>query len=80
MEANMVIYLDQYRVAKPAPAEWLKNGTYGDEVMQANWNPAVVELKREATGTAPSPELPDDHADFDVDAFLGRVYALATLI
>ena len=76
----MVIYMDQYRTAKTAPAAWLKNGTYGDEVMHANWNPAVIHMIRETTQAAPSPELPDDLSTVDVDAFLGRVYGLATLI
>ncbi len=76
----MLIYLDQYRTAKTAPTQWLKNGTYGDEVMHANWNPAVVQMTREAVHAVPSPELPDDLSALDVDAFLHRVYALATLI
>ena len=76
----MVIYLDQYRAEKPAPAAWLKNDTYGDEVMQASWNPAVIQMLREPTQAVPSPELPDELADGDVDAFLARVYGLATLI
>ena len=76
----MVIYLDQYRTAKTAPDAWLKNGTYGDEVMQAGWNPAVVQMLREPVHTSPSPDLPHDLATIDVDAFLDRVYGLATLI
>ena len=31
----MIIYMDEYRTVKEAPATWLKNGTYGEEVMQA---------------------------------------------
>ncbi len=76
----MVIYMNQYREAKSAPVEWLKNGTYGEEIMQANWNPAVVQMIRETAPLMPSPDLPDDLSTIDVDAFLGRVYALATLI
>jgi hypothetical protein len=76
----MVIYMDEYRTEKPAPAAWLKNGTYGDEVMQASWNPAVTHMVRETIQTVPSPDLPDDMSTVDVDEFLGRVYGLASLI
>ena len=76
----MVIYLDQYRTAEMAPATWLKNGTYGDEVMDAGWNPAVVHMLRGAAPVVPSHDLPHDLATVDVDAFLDRVYGLASLI
>ena len=76
----MVIYMDEYRTAKSAPAEWLKNGTYGVEVMQAEWNPAVVHMQREPVHASLSPALQNDMSAVDVDAFLGRVYGLATLI
>ena len=76
----MVIYIDQHRTGKAAPASWLKNGTYGDEVMQASWNPAVIDIARDEVQPAPSPELPDDLSVIDVNAFLARVYGLATLI
>jgi hypothetical protein len=76
----MVIYIDRYRTAKTEPAKWLKNGTYGDEVMQAEWNPAVIQVLREPAHASLSPELPHDMSAVDVDAFLNRVYGLATLI
>jgi hypothetical protein len=76
---SMIIYLDEFRTVKEAPATWLKNGTYGEEVMQAGWNPAVVNMLREPL-PAPSPELPHDLATIDVDAFLDRIYGLATTI
>ena len=76
----MVIYMDRYKTAKTAPTEWLKNGTYGDEVMQAEWNPAVVHVLREPALASLSPELPNDMSAVDVDAFLGRVYGLASLV
>lgn len=76
----MVIYMDEYRPAKSEPAEWLKNGTYGVEVMQAEWNPAVIQVLREPAHASLSPALPHDMSAVDVDAFLGRVYGLATLI
>jgi hypothetical protein len=77
---KMVIYMDQYRTATTEPAEWLKKGSYGDEVMQAEWNPAVVHMQREPAHVSLSPALPSDMSAVDVDAFLGRVYGLATLI
>ena len=76
----MVIYIDQYRTAKSAPAQWLKNGTYGDEVMQAEWNPAVIQMLHEPALSALSPALPDQMSEVDAQAFLGRVYGLASLI
>ena len=76
----MVIYIDQYRTAKSEPAQWLKNGTYGDEVMQAEWNPAVIEILHEPALSALSPELPDQMSKVDAEGFLGRVYGLASLI
>ena len=76
----MVIYLDQYRAAKAAPMSVLKNGTYGDEIMNSNWNPAVVYLFNDVAQGTISPELPEDLSTVDVDTFLGQVYALATQI
>ena len=76
----MVIYMDDYRTAKSMPVECLKNGTYGEEIMQASWNPAVMQMVHATAGAPSSPDFPDDLSTLDVDAFLGRVYALATLI
>ena len=76
----MLIYLDEYRPARAATASVLKNGTYGDEIMHANWNPTVVYLFKDAAQRALSPELPFDLATVDVDEFMDRVYALATQI
>ena len=82
----MVIYLEQYRVTKEAPVSLLKNGTYGEEIMNSNWNPAVIYIFNEAAQGAndielhASPDLPEDLSTIDVNAFLGRVYALATQI
>ena len=76
----MVIYMEQYAAAQAAPSACVKNGTYADEIMYANWNPALAHMSRESLPTLPSPELPDDLSNVDVGAFLNRVYALATLI
>jgi hypothetical protein len=76
----MVICMKQYTAAKAAPAAHLKDGAYGDEIMYANWNPAVLHMTRETAHAAPNPRLPDDLSTVDAGAFLDRVYALATLI
>lgn len=76
----MVIYLDQHRAASSIPGNGLKSGTYGDEIMNSNWSPAVVYLNDDVAQCAISPELPDDDAGLDVNAFLDKVYALATQI
>ena len=76
----MVIYMQQYSAARAAPAAWLKNDTYGDEIMYANWNPALRDMSGETLQAAASPELPEDLSTIDVGEFLNRVYALATLI
>ncbi|MEO7726618.1 MAG: hypothetical protein ABIS45_05145 [Burkholderiales bacterium] len=76
----MVIYMDQYRMAKAAPAAWLKNGTYGGEAMQAAFHPVVLQLVSEKTAVTASPDLPDDMSNPDVDEFLQRIYELASLI
>ena len=76
----MVIYMDQFTAASSAPAAALKEAAYGDEIMYAGWNPAVLHMARETLQAAPSPELPDDLSTADGGAFLDRVYALATLI
>ena len=76
----MVIYMEQYAAARAAPATWLKNGTYGDEIMYANWNPALLNMSGEAREAVASPDLPEDMSTFDAAAFLNRVYALASLI
>ena len=76
----MVIYMDQYRAVKTAPAEWLRNGTDGGEMMHPGRDSAVIPMLREPAQAAPSPELPADVADADLEALLSRVYGLATLI
>ncbi|MCE9639341.1 MAG: hypothetical protein K8S22_04185 [Betaproteobacteria bacterium] len=76
----MVIYMNQYRAANAAPAEWLRNGTDGGEMMHPGRDTAVIPMLREPTLAAPSPELPADPADADLEALLSRMYGLATLI
>jgi len=75
----MVIYLQQRKLAQTAQIDFRKDGTYGEEIMQANWNPAVMQV-RETIPAVESPELPDDGSTIDTEAFLNRVYALASLV
>ena len=76
----MVIYLDQHRAANSILVNGLQNATYEDEIMNSNWNPNVVYLSDDIAQCAISPELPDDDSALDVNAFLDKVYALATQI
>jgi hypothetical protein len=76
----MLIYLDDYRKAKaPKPAEYSR---YDEELLCVNWNPAVsvVALTCYQTPQELSPNLPEDFTAVDVQAFMNRVYALATQI
>jgi hypothetical protein len=75
----MLIYLDDHRRAKaPQPASY---GRYDEELLCVNWNPAVSVVARSSYQTAQelSPELPADNRVID-EAFMSRVYALATQI
>ena len=76
----MVIYLDQHRAPSAIPSNGLQNDTYGGEIMDSNWNPAVVYLGGDIAQRSISPELPDDDSTLDVNAFLDKAYALATQI
>lgn len=76
----MLIYLDDYRRAKSAqPVQY---GRYDEELLCVNWNPAVrvVALSCYQTPEELSPQLPEDFTTVDVQAFMNRIYALATQI
>jgi hypothetical protein len=76
----MLVYLDDYRKAKAAkPVEY---GRYDEELLCVNWNPAVsvVALTSYQTAQELSPNLPEDFTAVDVQAFMNRVYALASQI
>jgi len=75
----MVIYLDQYRAAKAAPVNVLRNGTYGDEILNAGWNPVLTSLTLPAPG-APEARFLEDLATADIDTLLADIYALATQV
>jgi len=78
MEAGVVIYMDDYRKAQAMNVAGRHR--YDEELLCANWNPAVrtLALSRYQTTQELSPELPEDFSKIDADAFLDRVYALAT--
>ena len=82
----MLIYLDDYRQTQNGMAQdvlgeaRLKNGTYGDEVMNASWVPAQLYALHIPSQQTLSPELPDDLSTVDADAFLNRIYALASQV
>lgn len=76
----MVIYLDQYRKAKASKTAVQRRS---DEArMCVNWNPAfgTVATFCYQHPQELSPQLPDDFTSIDIDAFVSRVYALATQI
>lgn len=76
----MVIYLDEYRKAKAMKV--VASPRYDEEVLCVNWNPAigVIAMSCYQKPSELSPQLPEDFSNVDVDAFLARVYALATQI
>lgn len=53
---------------------------YDEELLSANWNPAVQLLlqSRDPTEQDSIPQLPNDSSGIDADTFLDRLYALAT--
>lgn len=75
----MVINLDPYRKARALKVA--AQHRHDEERMCVNWNPAFGTLTfcyqrpREL-----SPRLPNDFTSIDIDAFVSRVYALATQI
>jgi uncharacterized membrane protein YqgA involved in biofilm formation len=52
---------------------------YDDEILSANWNPAIalVAMSCNQIEQGLRSRLPEDLTMIDVDAFLDRVYALA---
>jgi hypothetical protein len=77
----MVIDLDQYRKAKKAKAA-AATSRYDEELMCVNWTPvrAMSAIFCYRHPHQISPHLPDDLAAIDVDAFIDRVYGLASQI
>jgi hypothetical protein len=69
-ENDVGIYMDGYRKAQTV--NLASHRRYADELLCANWNPAI--------GMFASPQLPEDLSRIDANAFLNRVYALATRV
>lgn len=70
----MVVYLDQYRKAKAANV--MAARCYDQEKLCVNGGViAMTSNQNDLT-----PELPEDFTHVDVEALLGRVYALASQI
>jgi hypothetical protein len=82
----MLVYLDEFRKTRAGGAQsgmdgaQLRNGTYGDEVLNANWTPAVLYALPTPAPQSLSPELPVDLDAVDIEAFMSRVYALASQV
>jgi hypothetical protein len=82
----MLVYLDDYRktrsggAANGARETRLKNGTYGDDDINANWSPAVLYALFTPPQAALSPDLPDDMSAIDIESFMNRIYALASQV
>jgi hypothetical protein len=76
----VIIYMDDYRKAQTMNVA--AHRRYDEELLCVNWNPAVRVLAMSwfQTNQELSPELPDDFSKIDADAFLRRVYALATQV
>ena len=76
----MVIYMDDYRKAKEADVA--DQSRYDEELLCVNWNPAirVIAMSCYQTTEELSPQLPEDFSNLDAEAFLQRVYALATQV
>jgi len=76
----VVIYMDDYRKAQQVKVDHLSR--YDDELLCVNWNPAIRVIAMSCYQTADelSPQLPEDFSNTDAQAFLDRVYALASQV
>jgi len=83
----MLVYLDDFRKTRAETVKnniaGLKNGTYGDDVMDTGRNSAV--LCDFSTPSQPpqqtlTPEIPDEFAAVDIDVLMNRIYALASQV
>lgn len=75
----MITYLNDYRTAQAMSVS--EHSSYDEEVLYANWNYAIQLIAMKSyrqPQELSSPQLPEDFSNTDIDAFLGRVYALAT--
>ena len=80
MVTYMNQHMNQHNALNDQPADASSFGAYEDEILNANWNPAVSYIFNDVMNCAHSPELPEDLTTVDVDSFLDRIYAIATQI
>ena len=72
----MVIYLSEYRAA---PGTLLKNGAYGEDITVRDGPHFATVCAFGSHGHVEATvELSEDLSDTDVDAFMNRMYALAS--
>jgi hypothetical protein len=78
----MVIDLDKYRKAKKLQAAVTTVRRYDEELRCVNWTPggAMSAIFCYRQPSQMSPHLPDDLAAIDIDAFVDRIYGLASQI
>jgi hypothetical protein len=79
MEVAVVVYLDQYRKAN---AVNVIASPYEQEKLCVNGNSmrGIIAMPCKQHVNDLSPELPEDLTQVDIEALLGRVYALASQI
>lgn len=80
MVTYMSQHVNQHNALNDQPTDQSSFGAYADEILNANWNPAVPYIFNDVTKCAHSSELPEDLTTVDVDSFLDRIYAIATQI
>ena len=75
----MLIFLNDVRKHKQKESS---QPEYSEEVLSANWNPAIEHIPPTGRGCAMGATVPptEDFAVEDPETFLNRVYALAILI
>lgn len=76
----MVIYMDKYRKSKPMGA--VPMHLHDEERLCVNSNPVLraIAMSCYQTPNELSPQLPDESSTIDTEAFLDRIYALATQV
>jgi hypothetical protein len=80
MEVAMIIYLDQYRKAKAANVMAACSYDQAKLCVNGNSTTGVIAMSSKQHSNDLSPELPEDFSQVDIEALLGRVYALASQI
>jgi hypothetical protein len=78
-EPDMKVPIDRNGVGQAEPGTGAAS-RYDDDLLYANWNPALAVLASFRDGTENETAHTSAHAtiESDIDGFLDRVYALAT--